>query len=233
MADPTSPGAEVDRWAAYGQITVPPPVAERDGLAVLALALGLLPLLTGLPAVIVGLLAAGRAKRNGRRGRTMALVGAGLGAFWLVALVVAAEAGVFEPATHPSRGTINLLALRQGDCLDSVPTRGGQPVGSGTIVPCADSHLAEVFDVSALPSGDYPGSDAALLLASAHCNDALPPYLAVSTAGTGGFQVLVLVPASAAEWHNGDHRMRCLLSAPQFVQLFGSARGAGPYRYTP
>jgi len=167
-------------WGAGWQQPAPPPPG-RNGLAVAALVLGILPVFGGLLGLIFGLVARSQTRRSGQQGSTMATVGACLGAAWLVLFV---GIGVFAALSEPERdatgavvaeGEESAFDLAVGDCLRTIDIDA--EVMSVPLVPCAEPHDGEVYDSFELPDGEYPGEEAVSAAAETGCIDRFQDFV--------------------------------------------------------
>lgn len=227
---PVPPPAEATGWEFYGRDTsaaVPP---GTDGFAVAALVLGIVPVFGGVLGIVFGFIARARTARTGQRGRGMATWGLALGSLWLVGVIAAVAIGV---AQEPDRGTSGELTtsgdvsssdLRLHDCVSELPEGTVRTVG---VLPCAQPHLGEVYDVYDLPAGRYPGLTQVERLGEGHCAKTLPAFLGVKPGTDDGYGVFYLYPV-AASWRTGDRTVTCILSDPSGALLTGSAEGRGP-----
>lgn len=169
-------GGWADGWQ---QPASPPP--GRNGMAVAALVLGIIPVFAGVLGVIFGLVGRSQTRRTGQRGTTMATFGACLGAAWLVLFGGAIVWAVLNEAERDDTGTVvaegdeSAFELAVGDCLRTIDE--GAQVESVPLVPCAEPHDGEVYDAFALPDGGYPGDEAIATAAETGCIDRFQTFV--------------------------------------------------------
>ena len=104
--------------------------------------------------------------------------------------------------------------LTVGNCLDSVPDAG--EVAAVTVVPCSDTHDAQVIAEKTFSGERFPGDARVIAQTTAVCPgrsitvDAVPEDL----------ELLVWTPSSAS-WDEGDRQGVCIASSPS-TPLTGS-----------
>jgi hypothetical protein len=209
----------------------PPPAGGTEGMAVWALILGIVPLFAGLLGIGLGAGALHRVKRNGRKGRGLAVAGIVLGSLWLLGLLaLTARAVVWGPRVHrdasgapTSGGPVRLADLRAGDCTEGLPT--GSRITTVDVVPCVKGHVGEVFLAYDFEPGTFPGTTEVTRLARGRCQAALPEYVGAA-AGTTGYNIVYVKP-TARSWALGQRHVLCLLTTPAHATLYGSMRGTG------
>jgi hypothetical protein len=145
----------------------PPPSLDpngRPGMATAALVLGILGFftITAVLAIVFGVLGRGQAQRQGRKGKTMATWGLGLGVAWLAVVVGLIAYGATQD---------DFTDLRKGDCLKTVELGAGKSVRDLDPSSCTGQHQGEVYATfdSALTGSDYPGSTRLLAEAERRC----------------------------------------------------------------
>ena len=179
---------------------VQPPAAPWDGCSIAALVTGIAGL--GPVPIVLGAVGATRTARRSRRGRWMAWVGLALGVaatlFWLAA------AGVVWLLLRPLPGDVaapRFAASQQlvvGNCLAALPADG--VVWAVRVVPCADSHEAQVVvqqDLTNPPSGQTRLDEAAAQLCAAAPTDGGRLVVWAPTPGHATVTCLVTAPAGA------------------------------------
>lgn len=182
------------------------PLAPRDGLAVPAFVLAWLVAPVG---VVLGVVAALRARRTGRRGVGLAVaaVVVGLAVSIVVPTLVAPSSEAWARAVGATgslgevRGATDAYArqLREGSCLADMPTGSTRRV---TVVPCDSAHAARVVAVVPLRGDSWPGEAEVLRSVTDTCRVTAP----------AGADVVALTP-SAAGWRAGDRNGLCLAGA--------------------
>ena len=204
----------------------PPSQAGTDGFAIAALVLGIL----GVFGVVFGIIALRRIRRTGAHGRGLAIAGIVLSCSWIALIAVGAVLAAFGSAHRSSSGDltvagdVTLADLRVGDCVTSLPSGSVLTVH---VAPCSDPHAGEVYDVTALSAGPYPGDDQVRRVAVGECQEALPGYVSAAP-GTTGYAINYLRPVEAS-WST-DRKVICIAHDPSGAPLSGSIRGRGPLR---
>jgi len=181
----------------------PPPSVPRDRLAVPAFVLAWLLAPVG---VVVGVVAAVRARRAGRAGAGLALA----------AVVVGLALSVVVPTTFlPSSGawaravgatdplgdvtaptTAWVRQLREGHCLEALPEGTPRRV---QVVPCDGREAARVVAVVPVRGDAWPGDDAVVRAVTDRCRVTAP----------AGTTVVALTP-TATGWRAGDRSGTCV-----------------------
>ncbi len=205
---------------------VPPaPVSEgRDGFAVVALVLGIVPVLGGVLGVVFGILGFRRAGRTGQKGRAMAAWGAGFGALWLLGIGSALVVGaVLGPRAWNETGSVALSDLRVGDCVEDIPTTATRTL---EVVACTTAHRGEVFDVHQFAEGEFSGEQEVDRFSEGRCTSALHPYVGLPRGVVSGYTSTYFSP-TADDWAVGDRHVQCLLERSDRALMTSSARGAG------
>ncbi|MEX5636584.1 DUF4190 domain-containing protein [Parafrankia sp. FMc2] len=199
--------------------SAPPPYPPRrdpgrNGFAIASLIFGVLP---GVPlSVLFGLAALVQIRRRGQRGKAVAIAGLVLSALWTLAVVGVAVAYVTAEADRDASGRIVNAGfvptgdLRPGDCLTENPT--GQEASTVDVVPCTDPHFGEVYAVYELPAGAYPGDPALEETAAVGC---VKHAASVAPAVLENLDSLFYFRPSEESWHDGNHTVTCVTSAPQ------------------
>ena len=90
-----------------------------------------------LLSVIFGIIALGKTKAGGQRGRGMAIAGLVLSLLWTIGITVAIVAAVMAP-TH----SVSALNVKLGDCLADLPS--GSTVSRVNTTSCDRPHSGEV-----------------------------------------------------------------------------------------
>ena len=188
---------------ALGTLAPPEPPAPRDRLAVPAFVLAWLVAPVG---VVLGVVAAVRARRAGRRGTGLAVgaVVVGLALSVVVPTVVLPSSGAWARAvgaTEPlgevtAPTTAWVRQLREGHCLETLPEGTPRRV---RVVPCDGPHAARVVAVVPLRDAAWPGDDAVVRAATDRCRVTAP----------AGAAAVALTP-TAAGWRAGDRSALCV-----------------------
>lgn len=207
-----------------GQALPPPDKRPTNGFAIASLVFGLLGgVLLG---VIFGCVALSQIKRDGRRGRGMAVAGLVLSGMWIALAGVGVLVGVLSGPTTPrgpipagppaaggpsTAGWISLDSLTAGDCVNGVhAVPDGGTVKGFPSVPCTQPHEAEVVGAFSLPAGPYPDQNTLQDRAGSECTTLLNAY-SPSAAVNGSIQVTYTYPL-AESWPT-DREVTCLATA--------------------
>lgn len=193
----------------YGQ--PPPQVQSTSGFAIASLVFGILGGV--LLSVIFGIIALGKTKPGGQRGRGMAIAGLALSGAWTLFLALAIVLAVMSP-TH----TVSALDAKVGQCLADVPT--GTRVSSLNTTGCEQPHAGEIVAVLTMPDGSFP-AESVLKRYKDKCRDALSSYS--STAMQDPNVDLAVMPPSEESWRHGDRAMVCI--ATFTTKRTGSIKG--------
>jgi putative regulator of septum formation len=187
-----------------------PPV---DGLAVTALVTGAVGAF--LFSIIFGIVSLGRIRRGERRGRGLVLVGWGLCVAWIIAALGLAWLQVSaQPQRAPSGsitapGKVSPLDIHIGDCL-RLPADGvaDAVIVSVEVMPCAQPHNAQVFEIITLDADAYPGTDEITRMALDACEPKAYEYLGDNE--VTDLRLYTFVPPKDG-WQKGDRSASCLL----------------------
>lgn len=197
-----------------------PPVRDTDGFAIAALFFGIIgfvPL-----ALIFGLIALRGIRRQGSRGRGLAIAGIAAGAGWafLISAVVLLNIFVDDPitdeavtpaapaATATLGSTTSAADLVVGDCFVDIGAEEATGIPDVQVVPCSQAHHVEVIAAFNLADGTYPGDDRVTALAEAGCQQRIPAELADAR----NLELLYLYPLESS-WVLGDREIICVLSS--------------------
>ncbi|MFN2589207.1 MAG: DUF4190 domain-containing protein [Actinomycetota bacterium] len=202
--------------------TYPP---KTDGFAIAALVLGIL---GGILGLVFGLIALRRIRRRGTGGRGLAIAGIVLSSIWIVLIGLGVIVAIFGSAERSptgevvAAGDVTFDDLRVGDCLTDLPSGTSLTVPVG---PCSDPHDGEVYDVTALRAGPWPGDDEVVRLSEGACQKALPAYVSADP-GSTGYDIFYFHPLEES-W-SADRNVICIATDPSGSPLVGSIRGRGP-----
>ena len=203
------PSAPPGHWpvgAAPGQ---PPTPQSTNGFAIPALVFGLIPVLP--LGIVFGFVALRQIKRSGQAGRGMAIAGIVLSGVWgivialVIATIVLTEATRSASGEISGRGDISVEDLRLGDCLNNLE-EGTQL--SVPAVPCAEPHEAQVYAVTDLEPGPYPGDEMITAETERRCLDLMKTDFPDAFADES-VQVFFFHPTSAS-WAQGDQEIVCV-----------------------
>ncbi len=179
-------------------------------------------------AVVLGLIAASRAKQSGdpRAGLGRARAGWILGAIGIVlfvTLIVVAVAGGFDD------DSVDVNDLDVGDCVDVPDSPGQTEVRQLDGTDCAEPHDAEVFAVADIATGDddYPGQSEVIGMVEEACTgDAFRAYVGRGYAESE-LDVYYLFPIEEM-WEDADDREYvCMAVTVDSSPLSGSVEGSG------
>jgi hypothetical protein len=191
----------------YGAPSYPPPQQPpypqppaTNWWAIVSLIFGLLGGI--LVSIICGIVALRKVKQ-GQSGRGMAIAGLVLSGVWLVVAIV-----VVIFAIVLGRGSTNAADVKSGDCLKEIP-QGGE-VAFVDVVTCDQPHKGEVFEVIALPDGEYPG-ESVISSYQNRCEPALLDY-APQAAQDPRVGLYVLFPTTDS-WKRGDRTVTCIATS--------------------
>lgn len=175
---------------------------------------------------IFGIIALGKIRDHGQKGRGMAIAGIILSGVWVVVAVVTVvtrqgyATGTpntqvstnVSPAAVPSSaldgtGLVFVHGLAVGNCFDW--TNNGQPVASVTLIPCRQAHNVQVFATWELSgsSSSFPGNLYAVATQGCEARKAS------LTASASSLEVSDFTPTQAG-WAAGDRVVECLIISP-------------------
>lgn len=185
--------------------------APVDGVSVTSVVTGAL----GLGPVALGLGVWGLRRTTRQWRRSPAIAGTGLalgiaGTLAWLGLGVAAGLGAFSgpdltarPGDVPSAVSVHAQALAPGNCVETLPPQ--QEVGELRLVPCAETHLAQVLSTDDLTEQTYPGPEATLTAAQEEC----AAELRDQGFDEESFLAWPIVPSPSA-WDEGTRTTACL-----------------------
>ena len=180
--------------------TAPPP--GRDGLAVATFVLGLLGFLviTVPIGLITGIGGFARIRRNGRKGKGLAVAGLVLCVLWAAAI----GTGV---VTVLRGGSTSADALKVGDCLGTFSE--GEVTHLPT-VPCdSPKSTGKVYAILTLDDGEWPGEEA---LDKRVGEDCANRYQKAGSPSGKDAEIFYVRP-SRDTWPIGDRRVVCVAKA--------------------
>lgn len=187
-----------------------PPRPPIDGWAIAALVTALLGL--GPVALVLALVALRRTRRNGSRGRGLAVAALVIGLVELLALVavlvlvvllVRASSPLPVGVQAPREAHVGQLVV--GHCLRSLPDDGD--VATVTLVPCDQPHEASVVSTYRFQDGAvWPGQAAADSRVARSCE-------ITDDEAAAGARLVAWAPTQQG-WSRGDRTGLCLLVGP-------------------
>jgi Septum formation len=155
---------------------VPATRAPLSWLAVAALVTGVLPVIPlGIGLGIGGVVTT---RRGRRRGRNLAVIGLLATIVWIA---IGGTLGTVAELTHGFHKPVKIkytyvqaavFDLRQGDCLNDVPS-----ASAPSLISCNSPHDAEVFATFALSGASWPGAATLQKEAQTGCSAQLSGYL--------------------------------------------------------
>jgi hypothetical protein len=214
----TPPDLTADDTAPPGP--VPAAKAPLSRLAVAALVTGVLPVIPiGIGLGIIGLVTT---RRGRRRGRDLAVIGLLATIVWTA---IGGTLGTVAELTHGFHKPVKVkytyvqatvFSLRQGDCLNNVPS-----ASSPSLASCNSPHDAEVFATFSLSGASWPGAAVLQQEAQTGCSAQLASYLNPQLAIS--LTQDYIYPGQAA-WQAGTRTVVCEVRATtgQLDQSVGS-----------
>ncbi|GAA4601476.1 hypothetical protein BJY16_003898 [Actinoplanes octamycinicus] len=206
---------------------------KTNGAAIASLIFGILGGV--LISVICGFIALSQIKKRGDRGKGMAVAGLSLSAFWVVAIAGLIVIGsLADPGTSADAGPTGLGArptatattagdpddvrtdkLRPGDCIATITDE--DTVYDMPVISCAQPHQGEVYSVTTMAAGTFPGDKAVETEAENRCGDKLDPY-AIGKFKDAEFYYIF---PSRRSW-TSDRSITCIAVAPDNGTYTGS-----------
>ena len=123
-------------------------------------------------------------------------------------------------------GTV--VSLDVGECFDDLEGSGGGATLEVTDVPttdCARPHDNEVYSVSNMPAGSFPGDAAVEEWTIVRCEETFDGYVGKAYIDSR-LDFGALFP-SQESWADGDTEVICFLWDIEFLKLTGSMKGSG------
>jgi hypothetical protein len=176
----------------------PPQAATTSGFAVASLIFGAVGGI--LLSVIFGVIALGKTKPGGQRGRGLAIGGLALSGAWAVGIAVVVVVVALSP-TH----TVSARDIKVGDCFVEVPR--GNRISSVDTTSCDRPHAAEVAGIVTIPDGPFPGESGFDAYGSS-CKDDLASYSPPALLDPD--IDLAIMPPTRESWQRGDRAMVCV-----------------------
>jgi len=206
---------------AYGP-PVPPYNDRWNGFAVASF---LLSFCGGILSPIFGFVALRQIKRDGGRGRGLAIAGLAISGLWVL---LCAGGAVYALTTDPERnasgqitsgGQVPVTDLKVGDCVNDIDEN--RRVLSLPAVPCAEPHDAEVFAVFELTGSTFPGESEVVSQVESKCVDRLEQY-APAAINDPSIDLFYFAPDETS-WRRGDREVVCI-AVDSTKQRTGSLR---------
>lgn len=152
----------------YGYPAYPPgqpqPQQPSKTMAIVALVLAVLPCgITWFVAVVLAIIVLVQVRKGVAAGKGMAIAALVISVLWMIAttvvvVFVANEVTKYDENRKAGEGTIYSSDLREGDCLVG-NDEAGAVISTVEIIPCAKSHLGEVFAVFSINVADDASQD--------------------------------------------------------------------------
>jgi hypothetical protein len=196
-----------------------PQKPSYNGLAVTALVLGLV-CCVPLIGVILGVIALAQIRKNGQRGKGLAIAGIALSAVGTLMAVLFFTAGgweAFKAGFEEGAREANATAsLQPGDCFDEpgapdAATDEARLVGEIEEVSCDAPHDGEVFARFDLPDAAYPGETDVIDEADRRCLAQLSRYTMDAWRLAQEADYSYYYPAKG-NWSFGDRSVVCVLT---------------------
>ncbi|WP_160159261.1 DUF4190 domain-containing protein [Streptomyces sp. SLBN-118] len=200
-----------------------------NGLAITSLVVGIVCCIPPL-GLVLGLIALSQIKRNGNRGKGMAIAGSILSGLSTALVLTALLTGGIGDAVDGFRKGVkeaarsrSTLDLRKEDCFDVPGTELEQETANVRVVDCAKPHDGEVTGSFELEeSGAWPGEAAVEPIAERRCAELNDAYVSDPSAVPGNASTYYYMP-SRRSWRLGDHKVTCSYAAVD-GKLTGSLR---------
>ena len=168
--------------------------------------------------VVFSVIGLRQTKRDGTKGRGLAIAGLVLSGLWVVGLGAVLGLGLLGSVDRgpdgqvTGAGDVALTDLRVGDCVEKWSE--SDSVTSVRLTPCANAHDAQVVSADALPAAKgaaYPGDAALDTTASDMCTKTVDG-LDQAKLPADGLSVAYFRPL-ADSWKQGDRTVTCLVVA--------------------
>jgi hypothetical protein len=183
--------------------------AGTNGFAIASLVLSIFG--GGLLGVVFGIVALVQIRKNGQRGKGLAIAGLALSGLWLTILLAALAAGFVAGVRDAGRDATSAAGetgtgqdFQPGECVNDVG--GAMPV-----VSCEEPHEGEVYAVITLPAGPWPGQEPVRTQARSRCSELLDRYTSDPDA-PAGLTFSYLFP-TAERWDT-DRTANCIATDP-------------------
>ncbi|MGI5457720.1 DUF4190 domain-containing protein [Streptomyces sp. CA-249302] len=223
---PQYPGYPYQPWAqGYSPYNRPTPV---NGLAIASLVLGILCCIPAL-GLLLGLIALGQIRRNGERGKGMAVAGSVLSslglALWVLAVATGGISDFWDGFKDSARDNGSAYTLAKGECFDSPSGSLEGEAYDVDKVPCTGKHDGEVFASFRMKGyASYPGDRKVTDLADTRCWSLRYDYAMDAWAVPDDVDVYYLTPTRDS-WGLGDREITCVFgNTDEKASLTGSVR---------
>lgn len=146
----------------------------------------------------------------------------------IATLAMSSCSGDDEPQRDPSGNVTetadaaDVFDMQVGDCLGDFTD--DQEVTDVSAVPCEDEHAQQVFAISEVPDGEFPGDDAFRAQAEETCAAEFATFVGVAWEESQ-LDYTWLQPTEES-WGSGDREVVCLVYDPA-GPVTGSLEGAG------
>lgn len=143
----------------------------------------------------------------------------------LVALLfVLAACGSDEPSRNAegafeTAGDVRADRARVGDCFDD---QSDAAVETLPVVPCAEPHDNEIYEVFDLPGDSWPGQEEVERMAAEGCLGPFADYVGTSLAESS-LEAFPITPSEQSWAENDDRQVLCVVTDPA-AQLEGSVK---------
>lgn len=122
-------------------------------------------------------------------------------------------------------GTVSAFALVDGQCLN-YPSNAADGVDTLEATECTAPHNAQVYHLSDLADGDFPGTTAVSAEADSICLEQFEPFIGRDYA-TSEFYISTLFPTEQS-WAAGDREIVCLATTEDYSPtITEDLRGSG------
>ncbi|ELP65350.1 DUF4190 domain-containing protein [Streptomyces turgidiscabies] len=206
----------------YSPYNRPTPV---NGVAIASLVLGILCFLPAL-GLVLGIVALVQIRKNGERGKGMAITGSVLSTvgllLWALLLGTGGLSSAWDGFKDAAKEDNSSFSLAKGDCFDSLDGSLEGLAYDVDPVPCSGAHDGEVFASFRMPAGAYPGDDRVTEVADDKCYALEDRYAMDAWAVPDDVDVYYLTPTSQS-WRLGDHEITCVFGN---VDANGSLTGS-------
>lgn len=192
----------------------PPPMPSPgpSGLAIGAFVASICggPVLGTLLGFGLGIAALVQIRRRPQKGSGFAIAALVISSITLVLTIVVATGAVLSELRNRIDGieTVEATELKAGDCISEIDE--STTVYDMPVVPCTQSHKAEVYHVFEFPAGAFPGLKAVEDESDERCGTAFEPY---DTEENSDLEIYYLYPEDEVGWKL-DRSVQCIAAAP-------------------
>jgi hypothetical protein len=133
----------------------------------------------------------------------------------LVACLLLAACGTDEPSRDASgaveeAGDVRVDRVRVGDCFDD---QDDESVETLPVVPCAEAHDNEIYEVFDLTGESWPGLEEVQQRAAEGCLGPFADYVGVSLAESS-LDAFPITPSEASWTDHDDRQVLCVITDP-------------------